>query len=239
MQKLLILFVSAALAMNCACATQSAMAGNYLKSAIAQQSDKLDTSNLDSSKPVIITLEDFDESSIDPLLETLEQLKSEGFKDLWIKIDSYGGSVHWGHKVAQAIEMYGSPVTCVVDTKAMSMGFYFLQSCDKRLMTKRSTLMAHEPSVSVDGKAGALEDEVKALKVMMDGFIEQCLLRMTISKAEFKQRTDGHDWYMGWEEAMKYKAIDGTILPKEIPSQYVKVQRKPSLLELLFGKKDQ
>ncbi len=184
-------------------------------------------------EPITLVVEDFDEGSVSAVITEMKAFKAAGNKNLWIKIDSYGGSVHWGMKLVQEIEQYGSPVTCVVDTKAMSMGFYTLQSCDRRLMTKRSQLMAHEPSARIQGTAQELEDEAKSLAVMADGFIEHCIAKMAITKKGFKEKIHNKVWYLGYEEALKYKAIDDTIAPKDIPSVYPVMAAPVDLLKLL------
>lgn len=193
---------------------QSPLYGLLLPRLAAPQ---LDLSAFDPTKPIMIEVEEFDAQSIETSLNTLESLKKAGFKDVWVRIDSYGGSVDEGMQLIQAIEGYGSPVTCVSDTKAMSMGFFLLQACDQRLMTKRSILMAHEPSMTSRGNVHELQSEMDYLRLMMEGFIDHCLERMNISKEEFKKKTENKVWYMGWEEAMKVGAVDDTISPNDLP----------------------
>lgn len=189
----------------------------------------------DTKNAVMVTLEDVDGSNVDAIIETLEKFKADGQKNVWIRIDSYGGGVAEGSRLIHEIEGYGQPITCVASDKAMSEGFYILQSCNTRLMTKRAVLMAHQPAVSgLQGNSQVLKDEAKYLDILMDGFIEQCLTRMKITKKEFLDKTTNKVWYMGWEEATKYGAIDGTIEPKELPP-ITPLVRKPSLMQLLLG----
>lgn len=186
---------------------------------------------------IMIDLTDIDDDTVKPIIEKLKQFKAQGRQDVWIRINSFGGSVDTGHQLMQVIEGYGSPITCVSDTKSMSMGFYILQSCDKRLMTKRSTLMAHQPSTQIQGNSQKLRDEAKYLDILMNGFVETCVEKMDITKEEFLEKTQGKIWYMGWEEALRYKAVDGTISPRALPSKLVEIEKKPNLLQLLLGGK--
>lgn len=186
---------------------------------------------------VMIDLTDIDDDTVKPIIEKLKQFKAQGRKDVWIRVNSFGGSVDTGHQLMQVIEGYGSPITCISDTKSMSMGFYILQSCDKRLMTKRSVLMAHQPSTQIQGNSQKLRDEAKYLDILMNGFVETCVERMAITKEEFLEKTQDKIWYMGWEEALRYKAIDGTISPRALPSKLVEIEKKPNLLQLLLGGK--
>lgn len=206
-----------------------------LQNANMQARVKFDLSEFDPNKPIMFEIEDFDKLHVQAAIDILDRLKENEFKDVWIRIDSYGGSVHWGMELIQAIEGYGHPITCVADSKAMSMGFYTLQACNKRYMTKRAQLMAHEPSTRMEGNAQDLLDEVKSLKVLMDGFIDQCISRMKISKKEFQDKTDNKVWYMGWEEAYAVGAIDGTISPNNLPKLLKYEVKVNNPLLLLLG----
>src|SRR5581483_5373793 len=53
-----------------------------------------------------------------------------------IELNTPGGSNYVGFKLAKAIEECGKPTICVVDGMAQSFGFYLLQSCSIRAMTK-------------------------------------------------------------------------------------------------------
>lgn len=188
-----------------------------------------------SDGPIMIEIEEFDSPTVDALKELLPELEAAGHQELTIRIDSYGGSVHWGMEMIQLLENSGLYVQCVVDTKAMSMGFFLLESCNERLMTKRSTLMAHEPWTKTQGHATDLEDTAKRLRVLTNSMVEIAVEKMKISKEEFLRRIDAKEWHMGWEEAMEVGAIDGTISVSELPRQYNMQIKQLSLLDLLTG----
>jgi ATP-dependent protease ClpP protease subunit len=77
---------------------------------------------------------------------TMINAEPDRFPAVLFEINSPGGSVA-GFRIAKALEDSEVPVVCVVDGLAASMAFYILQSCDTRLMTGHSLLMAHEPSM--------------------------------------------------------------------------------------------
>jgi ATP-dependent protease ClpP protease subunit len=187
-----------------------------------------------SDEAVMLDVTDIDDEHVGPLIKRMNELKSKGFKKLWLRINSDGGGVVAGWDLVQAIEGYGSPVTCVVDTRAQSMGFYILQTCDKRLMTSRSFLMAHEPQTQVRGNANTLRDYADKLDAMHEGFINQCLTRMKVSREEFIAKTRDRVWNMGFAEAKKVNAIDGEISPKKLP-RLMKIEPPQNLLQLLLG----
>lgn len=148
--------------------------------------------------------------SVAPALEYLAAVKGPAV----FEIDTPGGSVNAGFEIARAIELSPVPVVCVVDGSASSMGFYILQSCATRLMTRRSYLMTHEPSVGGEMAGGPREwqNMTDHLRVSRDAFAEHCAARLTISLESYHRRTDGgRDWFMGHEEARQIGAVDGVV----------------------------
>ena len=171
----------------------------------------------------IITIEDFTVEYVDAMIEKMQSLKEEK-KELWIKISSNGGSVGAGLKLAQAMESYGSPVTCVADVNAFSMGFYFLQFCDLRLATNRTLLMAHKPSAQVKGDPKELRQTADVLDALTDTMIAICVNRMKVSERFIRAKLNYGDWFFSATEALKLGAIDGIIDPHDIPKDVVKVE---------------
>lgn len=191
----------------------------------------------ESEGPLMVEVEEFDEPTYDALKGLLPQVKDAGHKEITIRIDSYGGSVHWGMEMMQLLENSGMHIRCVVDTKAMSMGFFLLESCDERLMTKRSTLMAHEPWTRTQGNATELEETALRLRVLCESMIEVAAEKMHMSKAQMLQKINNREWHMGWEEALQVGAIDDTIAVHDLPRQFNMKIKQPSLLDLLGGSK--
>lgn len=190
-----------------------------------------------SEGPIMVEIEDFDEPTVKALQKALPQIKSAGHQDLTIRIDSYGGSVHWGMEMVQTLETSGLNIRCVVDTKAMSMGFFLLESsaCKERLMTTRSTLMVHEPWTQARGNSTQLEETAQRLRILCDSMVNMAAERMSISKDEILDRIDNREWHMDFEEALNVAAIDGTIHPNDLPKQYKLEIKELSLLDLLGG----
>jgi ATP-dependent Clp protease protease subunit len=176
-----------------------------------------------ASEPAVILIEDFEGQYIDAMIKKMEELKKQD-RELWIKIDSNGGSVFDGYKLAQAIENYGSPVTCVVDAHAFSMGSFFLQFCDVRLATSRSLLMIHKPSLQANGNSDELRQAASILDALTESMISVCLEKMTVSEKFFRNKINKGDWFFSASQALAYGAIDGIIKPKDIPHQNIKIE---------------
>ena len=183
--------------------------------------------------PIMVEIEDYNQPTLEALKTTIDQVKAAGHKKITIRINSYGGDVDAGMKMIQALEDSGLQTTCVVDTKAVSMGFFQLESCGERLMTGRSYLMAHQPWTKAVGNADQLEQQVESLRVLTSALIDTASARMGMTKADFMKKIQNKEWWMDKDEALKAHAVDGLVDPKDLPQLYQMQIRKPSLLEML------
>ncbi len=184
----------------------------------------------------MVEIKEFDAATAKGLIKKLQELDQKGHKEIIIRINSYGGSIHWGMEMIQAIEALKTPVTCVVDWKAYSMGAYLLESpaCDKRLMTKRSTILFHEPLVQeTGGNAHELRKTADQLDALADALIASTSERLKMSEEDFRKKISDRNWTMAHTAAKKANAIDGVIDPKDLPP-LVEFE-KPSFLQMLLG----
>jgi ATP-dependent protease ClpP protease subunit len=176
-----------------------------------------------------------------PAKAKFDELVKAGDKTVLFRINSFGGSVFEGIDFLQYIEntkkTQGIHVQCVVDTKAMSMGFVFLQSfCDERLMTKRSVLLAHNSSTRLQGTAEEIEKALKFSRALDAALAEICAKRLHMSVAAYKKKIAHNDWTFGWEEALKVGAIDGTVDEDSLPALYPMEPVAENPLRKLFGR---
>lgn len=140
---------------------------------------------------------------------------ADGAKAILLELDTPGGSVKAGFRLSKAIEDSPIPVVCVVDGEADSMGFYILQSCDLRLMTRRSVLMAHQPALGGEmyGPTEQWKNWAEALRAMEWAMIEHMVAKMKITPEEMEKRIQGGQmWWFDWREAIHTGAVDGTVL---------------------------
>lgn len=168
--------------------------------------------------PLIVFETDVTEASVTQTIQHIHEVNDAGAKTIVMVINSPGGSVLDGWRLARAMEDSPAPVVCVVDGWAASMGFYLLQSCDVRLMTKRSMLMAHEPAIR---GGGGTEHDYKEMATLLQkmnrALAEHAAARMHMTVAEFMDRTNNTDWWMNWDEAFTMGAVDGVVdRPREV-----------------------
>lgn len=150
---------------------------------------------------------------------SLQKLAGERPKEIRIVIDSQGGDTRSGMAIVKMIERYPAKVTCVVDGDASSMALVILQSCDRREMTPRSTLMAHEVMMVVDGRMTA--EELRANASSTEATNNQAM-QMTFAKSKVKPadglakiRANGGQWWMNSAEALAVGLVDA-VVPKVV-----------------------
>ncbi len=170
--------------------------------------------------PPMVEVEEFDAAHIRPLIAKFQDLDSKKYPYIVVRINSYGGSIHWGMQLIQAMEALNAKTVCIVDWRAMSMGAYLLESgaCDVRLMTKRSVILFHEPLVSgVDGNSHQLQDIVDQLKALAAGLIATASDRLKMSEKDFAAKIDNKAWTMSYQEALDSNVVDGLFDPALMP----------------------
>lgn len=157
-------------------------------------------------------------ASMDALVKSLDMAdENADVRLVLVEINSKGGDVDEGIKGAKALERANTPIACLVDGEADSMAFYLLQSCPLRMMTKRSTVMVHNPVVVLRERWTANWRELKVwsnrFKAYERGMSEHYTHRMTTSAAELEQIFVEHngEWWMNWPEAEQKHAVDKVV----------------------------
>lgn len=175
----------------------------------------LDAGELDScdaNKPCRYRLNaTINRDSVSSAISWISSAEKAGSTVFVLELNTPGGSVPAGFELAKKIEEAKVPVVCVVDGMAASMGFYILQSCPLRVMTARSMLMIHEPSLSAEmsGPPNDWDAVTEALKAMREAMAYHCNRRLTTTIQEYHAKTDGGKaWWFSWVDAKKYHAID-------------------------------
>lgn len=170
------------------------------------------------------------EASVERVEGELQSANDAGAGAIVLELATPGGSVGAGQEFARAIERSHAPVYCVVDGVTASMGFYVLQSCRGRYMTKRSSLMMHEPSIESGdgGKQEEYENSRRALHAISEGMLEEESARMKISQEEAGRRiAGGQDWWQDWREALEVGSVDAVVESVESAQQQLRQRRTP------------
>lgn len=169
----------------------------------------------------MIEITDFDDAQLAPVLEKATELVDGGERTLLFRINSFGGSIFAGMDLILAVDglkKRGVTIQCVVDFKAMSMGFVFLQSvCDERLMTKRSTLLTHNGSTSTRGTVEQITEDAVLLAALNESMASVCADRMGMDLDVYRAKIAGGAWTFAWREALAVNAIDDIVNPADLP----------------------
>jgi len=134
-----------------------------------------------------------------------------GAEAIILELNTSGGGVGAGFRLSKAIENSKVPVVCVVDGEALSMGAYLLESCSTRIMTRRSSLMFHQPAIrgTVGGTREEFQNIAELLRTLESGMIEHLVARMNISAADMQKKIEGgKQWWMTFQEALETGAVD-------------------------------
>jgi ATP-dependent protease ClpP protease subunit len=174
-----------------------------------------------------IDITDFDSTHIGPEQSKFDERVAAGDKEIIFRINSFGGSIFDGNDFIQHIEdakkEHGIHTVCMVDTKAMSMGFVFLQSgaCDQREMTDRSVLLAHNGSTAVQGNIVSVENDLAMIKAVSKSMGIMCAKRLGLPYEEYEKHVaDGHEWTVASDDALTNHMVDKVISERDVPAPY-------------------
>lgn len=136
-----------------------------------------------------------------------------------IVIRSFGGSVYSLFSMIDVIKNAKVPVATIVVGKAMSAGAALL-TCGTdgmRYASPHATIMIHEVSSAVSGKAGSIKADAAEV-----ARLNKLMLRIMSTNIGKKKNylsniihSEGHaDWYLTPKEAMKHGIIDHIGVPE-------------------------
>lgn len=153
-------------------------------------------------------------ASADELIAWIVAAKPAKLDAVVIDMNTPGGSVTAGQRLAKVIEESPVPIYCVADGMAASMGMYLLQSCHVRLMTKRTVLMAHGPSVGgfMAGKEQDFKNIAQMLKATEEALASHICKNIKLPEAECRAKFSGNnEWWLGAKEAKTVGAVDEVV----------------------------
>ena len=133
--------------------------------------------------------------------------------NIYIYIDSHGGSVDAGHKMIQYINFKkdnNHTILCIAQ-QADSMAFHIFQHCTHRYILPDSKMMQHQ--MSIHNLSGNIENLYKYIKVsyqLYENLIYQGSKRIGITSKNYKEKIN-NDWYLYGEDIVKNRVADAMI----------------------------
>lgn len=131
-------------------------------------------------------------------------------KDIYIYINSPGGSVTAGLSIYDTMKYIKPKVVTIGMGLCASMGAFLLSSGDKRYALENTKIMIHQPLGGANGQATDImivAEEIIRIKKKLNEILSKNT-NQPLSKIE--QDTE-RDFYMDSEQAVKYGIIDSII----------------------------
>ncbi len=170
-------------------------------------------------QPVIITVNEFTESSVIKFNEQMCYAQNSGQKVIPIEIDSFGGQVYSLMAMISSIKSSRIPVATIVQGKAMSCGAILASfgSEGLRFIDKDSTMMIHDVSSYAFGKIEELKSDVRESERLNKKVYT--MMARNCGKADdyFTKliHDKGHsDWFLDAEEAKFHGLVDHIRVPE-------------------------
>ena len=135
-------------------------------------------------------------------------------KDIYLYINSPGGSVTAGMAIYDTMQFVKPDITTIVMGQACSMGSLLAQagSKGKRKMLPHARHMIHQPSGGARGQATDMEIQVKEILTMKKSLTEIYVNHNSAAKTFAQLSKDmERDYFMSAQEALSYGLVDEVI----------------------------
>jgi len=133
-------------------------------------------------------------------------------RDIFLYINSPGGSVSAGLAMYDTMQYLQSPVNTICMGLAASMGAFLLAAGrkGKRMALPHSRIMIHQPSGGAQGTAADIEIQAREI-LYLRGKMNELLSKHTGRPEEQIERDIIRDYFMSAEEAKAYGIVDSVI----------------------------
>ncbi len=144
------------------------------------------------------------------IIAELLYLDSISNEDIYIYINSPGGSITSGMAIYDTMKYVKSNVVTIGIGLCASMAAFLLSSGNKRYALLNTEIMIHEPLGGMEGKAADMKiitDRILKLKDKLNKILSKNT-HQSITKI---RKDTSKDYYMDSQEALKYGIIDDII----------------------------
>ena len=165
---------------------------------------------------IIFLGEDVNPTSASLVIAQLLFLESEDpDKEIFLYINSPGGSITDGMGIVDTMNYIKCPVTTICVGLAASFGAVLLANGEKgkRFATPNSEILIHQPLIG--GQGGGISGQATEIKIHADHMIRtreklnRLLSEKTGQPIEQIEKDTERDHYMSAQEALEYGLIDG------------------------------
>lgn len=124
--------------------------------------------------------------------------------NIYIFIDSPGGSVEDGYKIITEFQKYN--LTCIVE-KAYSMAFAILQVCKERYILPHGKIMQHQISLGIMNEFGKIQSYLEFISQIEYELLNIQSNKIGITPDDLKNRTN-NEWWLFGKNALKENCAD-------------------------------
>jgi len=134
-------------------------------------------------------------------------------KDIYIYLNSPGGSVHAGLGIYDTMQYIGSDVATICTGMAASMAAVLLVAGEKgkRSALKHSRVMIHQPMGGMQGQAADMEINYKQI-MLLKNELYQIIADHSGNPFEKIEKDSDRDYWMTSQEALEYGMIDNILV---------------------------
>jgi ATP-dependent Clp protease protease subunit len=158
---------------------------------------------------IILLCGEINDALANSIVAQLLYLDSLSNDDIYLYINSNGGSITAGMAIYDTMNYIKSDVTTICIGMAASMGAFILASGSKmkRFSLPNAEILIHQPLGGAQGQATEIKIAAEhILKIKTK--INKILAKNTSKKIEEIERDTERDYFMSAEEALKYGLID-------------------------------
>ena len=162
---------------------------------------------------IIFLHEPVDDNLANLIISQLLFLEAEDSeRDIYLYINSPGGSVTAGMAIYDTMQFVQSKVSTICMGQAASMGAFLLCAGEpgRRYSLPNARIMIHQPLGGVQGQATDIEIQAKEI-LRMKEYLNQILADRTGQKLDKIKKDTERDYFMSADEAKKYGLIDEVI----------------------------
>jgi ATP-dependent Clp protease protease subunit len=137
-------------------------------------------------------------------------------KDIYLYINSPGGSVTAGMGIYDTMQFIKPDVSTLCIGQAASMGAFLLAAGakDKRFALPNSRVMIHQPLGGFQGQASDIEIHAKEI-LYLRARLNDMLAKHTGQSLDIIERDTDRDYFMGADDAVKYGLIDKVLAKRD------------------------
>jgi len=158
---------------------------------------------------IILLSGEINDESANIVIAELLYLDSLSHNDIYLYINSPGGSISAGMAIYDTMNFINSDVSTTCVGMAASMGA-FLLSCGKigkRYSLPNSEVMIHQPIGGVEGQATEIDIVAKRI-INLRNKLNTILSKNTKKSLKQIEKDTDRDYYMNAREALEYGIID-------------------------------